>query len=103
MGVTKTSEYESVQLGETKHDGGSDRSPGTGRSRSKSIAARRATLIVPPLALALVLLLGWFTSTATGKVPDFILPPPSDVFATLVDGLRSGLFVRNAVVTIQES
>jgi NitT/TauT family transport system permease protein len=53
--------------------------------------------------LALVLLLSWYVSTATGKVPDFILPPPGDVFATLVDGVRSGLFLINGLVTIQES
>jgi NitT/TauT family transport system permease protein len=59
--------------------------------------------MVPPLLLALVLLLSWYVSTATGKVPDFLLPYPGDVFATLVDGLRSGLFLSNALVTIQES
>ena len=60
-------------------------------------------LIVPPLALALVLLMSWFVSTAMGRVPDFILPAPRDVFAALVDGLKSGLFLSNALVTIQES
>ena len=103
MSVTKTSEYESFELGQTEPDESGNRSLDFRRSRSKSISTRRAALIVPPLVLALVLLLGWFTSTATGRVPDFILPPPGDVFAALVDGFRTGLFVSNAVVTIQES
>ena len=60
-------------------------------------------LIVPPLVLALVIIVCWFISTATGRVPDFILPAPRDVFATLLDGLQSGLFLSNALVTIQES
>ena len=103
MSVTKTSEYEALNLGEAEPGGDRNRSPDQVHSRSKSISTQRAALIVPPLVLALVLLLGWFTSTATGGVPDFVLPPPSDVFATLVDGFRTGLFVSNAAVTIQES
>ncbi len=103
MGVTKTSEYEAFQLGETEPGEDSNRSPDFGRSRLKSLTSQRAALIVPPLLLALALLLSWFASTATGKVPNFILPTPDDVFATLVDGLRSGLFLSNALVTIQES
>lgn len=103
MSVTKTSEYEALNLGEAEPGGNRNRSPGLLHSRSKSIANQRATLMVPPLLLALLLLLSWYVSTATGKVPDFILPPPGDVFATLVEGLRSGLFLSNALVTIQES
>lgn len=103
MSITKTSEYKSFKLREAEPGKGSNRAIDYGRSHSKSITRQRAVLIVPPLVLALVLLLGWFISTATGKVPDIILPPPGDVFATLADGLRSGLFVSNALVTIQES
>ncbi len=103
MGVTKTSDYGSLKLGETEPEVSSNRTVDTSRSRPKSITTQRALLIVPPLMLALFLLSAWFISTATGKVPDFILPPPGDVFATLVDGLLSGLFVSNALVTIQES
>src|SRR5260370_17539327 len=60
-------------------------------------------LVIPPLVLAVFLLVSWYVSTATGSVPVFILPPPQDVFAALADGLRSGLFLSNALVTIQES
>src|SRR6478672_7656263 len=103
MSVTTTSKKESFELQEAEHDGSRKLSPGFRRSRSKPIATRRTMLIVPPLALALVLLSSWFVITATGRVPDFILPTPRDVFATLVDGLKSGLFLSNALVTIQES
>jgi len=103
MSVTKTSEHESFELRESEPDGSRNRSPAFGRSHSKSISTQRALLMAPPLALALILLLSWYASTATGKVPDFILPPPGDVFATLIDGFHSGLFLSNALVTIQES
>jgi NitT/TauT family transport system permease protein len=103
MSVTTTTENESFELQEIASDRIRKQIPGIGRSRSKPIATQRAKLIIPPLILALLLLMGWFIGTATGKVPDFILPSPRDVFASLVDGLRSGLFLSNALVTIQES
>src|SRR5207244_11652811 len=65
-------------------------------------AAQRVLLVVPPVALAAFLLLGWYISTATGSVPSLILPAPRDVFAALSDGFQSGLFLSNALVTIQE-
>src|SRR6266581_1454636 len=103
MSVTTTTENESFELQESAPDGSRKPSPAIERSRTKPIATQRALLIVPPLALALVLLMSWFVSTATGRVPNFILPAPRDVLAALVDGLRSGLFLSNALVTIQES
>ena len=103
MSVTTTTENESFELQETASNGSRKLSSGIRRSRTTHIATQRAMLIVPPLALALVLIISWFVGTATGRVPDFILPAPRDVFATLVDGLRSGLFFSNALVTIQES
>ena len=102
MSVT-TTENESFELQETASEVSRKLSPGVRGSRTTPIATQRAKLIVPPLALALIIILSWFVGTATGKVPDFILPAPLDVFATLVDGLRSGLFLSNALVTIQES
>src|SRR6266571_7351962 len=103
MSVTTTTENESFELQESAPDGSRKPSTGIGRSRTKPIATQRAMLIVPPLALALVLLMSWFVSNATGRVPDFILPTPRDVFTALSDGLKSGLFLSNALVTIQES
>ena len=101
--TTTSTENETLELQEASPGERRERSTGTGRSRVMPIGAHRTMLIVPPLVLALVLLLSWFASTATGKVPDFILPPPHDVFTALVDGLQSGLFLSNALVTIQES
>jgi NitT/TauT family transport system permease protein len=101
--TTTTTKNETLDLQEASPGESRERSPSTGRSRVTPIGTHRAMLMIPPLVLALVLLLSWFASTATGKVPDFILPPPRDVFATLVGGLQSGLFLSNALVTIQES
>ena len=103
MSVTKTSEHESFKLGEAELGENSNPLPDFRRSHSKPIKNQHRMLIAPPLVLALVLLLSWYISTATGKVPDFILPPPGDVLAALVDGIHSGLFLDNALVTIQES
>jgi NitT/TauT family transport system permease protein len=103
MSVTTTTENESLELQETAPDDSRKVSSGIKRSRETPIARQRAMLVVPPLVLAVFLLVSWYVSTATGSVPSFILPPPRDVFVTLEDGLRSGLFLSNALVTIQES
>ena len=103
MSVTTTTENESLELQETAPDDSRKVSSGIKRSRETPIARQRAMLVVPPLVLAVFLLVSWYVSTATGSVPGFILPPPRDVFVTLADGLRSGLFLSNALVTIQES
>jgi len=59
--------------------------------------------ILPPFTLGAIFLLAWYTSTASGQVPSLILPAPADVFSALVDGIRSGLYWDNMLVTIQES
>jgi len=64
----------------------------------------RMTTVAPPLVVAIILGIGWYMSTAYGYVnTSLILPKPGDVFASLVDGLNSGLFLGSALVTIQES
>ena len=103
MSVTTTPENELFELQETVSEDSRKQSPGIRRSGTTPITTQRAMLIVPPLVLALVIIISWFISTATGRVPDFILPAPRDVFATLLDGVQSGLFLNNALVTIQES
>src|SRR6266849_1492639 len=103
MSVTTTTENESLELQESAPDDSRKVSSGIKRSRETPIARQRAMLVIPPLVLAVFLLVSWYVSTATGSVPVFILPPPQDVFAALADGLRSGLFLSNALVTIQES
>lgn len=47
--------------------------------------------------------MAWYISTANGQIPSLILPAPADVSAALSDGLRSGLFWDNTLVTVQES
>ncbi|GAC1382583.1 MAG: ABC transporter permease [Ktedonobacteraceae bacterium] len=59
--------------------------------------------LIPPLVVAVLLFIGWYMSTAYGYISSLILPTPGDVFASLVDGLSSGLFLNSALVTIQES
>ena len=58
---------------------------------------------LPPVVLTLVLLIGWYMSTAAGVVKPLFVPAPADVFASLLDGLSSGLYLSSALVTIQES
>ena len=63
----------------------------------------RAPVVVLPWLLALVLLIGWYISTAPGRINSLILPAPADVFSSLADGITSGLYLNNALVTVQES
>jgi NitT/TauT family transport system permease protein len=58
---------------------------------------------VPPFILGVIFLFAWYTSTAYGHIPSSILPAPADVFSALVDGIQSGLYWNNMLVTIQES
>jgi len=71
------------------------------RARTTQAVTQRALLIVPPVLLALFLLAGWFVTY--GHVNKLYLPAPGDVFATLANGIASGLFFSNALVTIEES
>ncbi len=103
MSVTTTAESESLELQEASSGESREGSPGIRRSRVTPIGTQRVMLVVPPIVLAVFLLVSWYVSTARGSVPGFILPPPRDVFSALADGLRSGLFLNNALVTIQES
>jgi NitT/TauT family transport system permease protein len=73
------------------------------RTRKAQSIAQRLFVTVPPLLLALVILLGWYLGTAVWHINSLILPAPRDVFASLGDGLNSGLFLSNALVTMQES
>ena len=70
----------------------------TGRLHSME----RFVAIAPPLVLAVIVLISWYTSTVFGHVNSLILPKPGDVFASLVDGFSSCLLLSNALVTIEE-
>ncbi len=73
------------------------------RTQRAQVATHRLLLILPPLLLGALILGSWYVGTTLGHVPAFILPAPGDVFASLGDGLGSGLFLSNALVTIEES
>ncbi|HVB62824.1 MAG TPA: ABC transporter permease [Ktedonobacteraceae bacterium] len=64
---------------------------------------RRLLVVAPPIILAIILLVSWYLGTTVGQVSSLILPAPGGVFASLRDGLASGLFLSNAIVTIEES
>ena len=72
-------------------------------ARATLNTTQRVLLVVPPVVLALLLVLGWYVSTTYGHVSSLILPAPADVFASLSDGFSSGWLLSNALVTIQES
>ena len=59
--------------------------------------------VVPPLVLALLLFVSWYITTTTGRVSSLFLPKPGDVFASLSDGIASGMYLSNTLVTVQES
>src|SRR5690242_16689227 len=77
------------------------------RKRSAQLARARGTgnllAMLLPLLLALVLLVSWYVSTANGLVNSLFLPTPADVFASLSDGIVSGMYLSNTLVTMQES
>jgi NitT/TauT family transport system permease protein len=49
------------------------------------------------------LLASWYTGTTYGHVSSLFLPAPGDVFASLANGLASGMYLTSALVTVQES
>lgn len=58
----------------------------------------RPELVLFPVSLA-VLLFSWEFLVGALDVPAFILPPPTEIFATLAEQLRSPIFYRNFRVT----
>ena len=71
------------------------------RGQAAQAAVQRVLLIAPPILLALFLLASWFV--AYRHVSNLILPAPGNVFSALTSGIASGLFLSNALVTIEES
>jgi putative riboflavin transport system permease protein len=59
--------------------------------------------VVPPLVLAVLLFVSWYITTVTGRVSSLFLPKPGDVLASLSDGIASGMYLSNTLVTVQES
>jgi NitT/TauT family transport system permease protein len=73
------------------------------RVRGPEKAASRLLTVWPPIILGVILLIIWYTSTATGAVPSYQLPSMGSVWNALWGGLTSGLLLSNAWVTLQES
>jgi len=71
------------------------------RGQAARAVMPRVLLIAPPILLALFLLASWFL--AYRHVSNLILPAPGNVFSALTSGIASGLFLSNALVTIEES
>jgi NitT/TauT family transport system permease protein len=63
----------------------------------------RLFTFLPPFVLGALLLIAWYSATASGRINSLILPVPTDVFSSLVDGMRSGLYLEHTLITIQES
>ncbi len=78
-------------------------SPRVRRARRSMKTTSRLLTILPPAIFGLILLLSWYSGTASGIVPAYQLPGISSVGSSLWDGLTSGLFLSNAWVTLQES
>jgi NitT/TauT family transport system permease protein len=73
------------------------------RARVPSKTTSRLLTVLPPVVLGLILLVSWYSSTASGVVPGYQLPSIPGVWNALWDGLTSGLLLSNAWVTLQES
>lgn len=63
----------------------------------------RILTIAPPLILALIFFVSWYVSTVFGHVSSLFLPTPGDVLSSLSDGVSSGVYLSNTLVTVQES
>lgn len=57
----------------------------------------------PPILLGVLLLIAWYSVTASGRINSLILPAPVDVFSSLLDGIGSGLYWEHTLITVQES
>ncbi|GHO42877.1 riboflavin transport system permease protein RibX [Ktedonospora formicarum] len=59
--------------------------------------------VAPPVLVAIILLIGWYVSTTSGYVNALFLPAPADVLQSLSDGISSGIYLNNLLVTLEES
>lgn len=75
----------------------------TAATASSTSSIERLFVIVPPLMLAVLLLLSWYLSSMPGGIPNIIIPAPADVFTSLLSGLSTGIYWSNTLVTLQES
>jgi NitT/TauT family transport system permease protein len=71
-------------------------------SKLRYVLARRPEIVLVPL-LFIVVVGSWEASTMLFKVPVYVLPPPSRILDVLIQGLRDGIYVENAIYTISEA
>ncbi|GER85922.1 riboflavin transport system permease protein RibX [Dictyobacter vulcani] len=107
MSVT-TSGTDSAQIHvrKNRYGGSTQVADGQGQPAKKRSAWKtlnKLWALLPPFALGALLLLAWYAATATGRINAFVLPAPAAVFASLVDGLTTGLYWEHILITVQES
>ncbi len=66
-------------------------------------AAEHLLTATPSIIVALLVLFAWYIVTTPGHVSALFLPAPADVFSSLLAGLKSGVFLSNGLITIEES
>ena len=76
---------------------------GSRRQNRKKGSFNRLFSSFPPIFLGVLLLIAWYSVTASGRINSLILPAPTDVFSSLIDGIRSGLYWEHTLITVQES
>jgi NitT/TauT family transport system permease protein len=101
--TTSTSQDVSVEIRKQVRAGKKKRSSSYLNARATLNATQRLLLVVPPVVLALLILISWYVSTTYGHVSNLLLPAPADVFAALSDGFSSGWLLSNALITVEES
>lgn len=67
------------------------------------VGASKIYSLVPPLLLGAILLVAWYISTTSGHVNSLLLPTPGDVLASLIDGIKTGIYISNTLYTVLES
>src|SRR5579862_4630495 len=73
------------------------------QNASRLRVIERSLSALPALALALLIVVIWYVSTTLGHVNPLFLPAPADVVSSLLDGLSTGTYLSNILVTVQES
>ncbi len=82
----------------------SQRGEQDGRRQTRKVGSlNRLFSSFPPILLGALLLIAWYSVTASGRINSLILPAPADVFSSLVDGISSGLYWEHTLITVQES
>ncbi|GAC1370555.1 MAG: ABC transporter permease [Ktedonobacteraceae bacterium] len=106
MSVTTTSRAERTLLEVRNRLDAQDasiQSDGSVRQQQNRSILKRIFTLFPPVLPGALLLLAWYGATAYGHINSLILPSPADVFSSLIDGIRSGLYLEHTLVTVQES